>query len=87
MNAGHIKKEKEKKKKAFPVQHPNRSPLHMLRISDRRTPRLFQIETTWVPKGVTITLKNLGQFQSHHQLFGWNMCYLSGTGASNLNQN
>ena len=88
MNAGHIKKEKEKKK-AFPVQRPNRSPIDSANVKNiwQKNTTLFQIKTTWVPKGVTITLKNLGQFQSHHQLFGWNVCYVSGMVASNLNQN
>lgn len=80
---------RKKKKKAFPVQRPNRSPIDSANVKNiwQKNTTLFQIKTTWVPKGVTITLKNLGQFQSHHQLFGWNVCYVSGMVASNLNQN
>lgn len=88
MNAGHIKKEKEKKK-AFPVQRPNRSPIDSASVKNiwQKNTTLFQIKTTWIPKGVTITLKNPGQFQSHYQLFEWNVCYLSGTGARTEGQN
>lgn len=47
---------------------------------------LFQIKTTWIPKGVTITLKNLGQFKSHYQLFRVERV-VSGTGARTEGQN
>ena len=58
MNAGHIKKEKEKKKLSqYNVQTEALSILQMLRISDKRTPRYFKLRQPEFQRVLLLLLK------------------------------